>query len=83
MAEHPQFAVGRPGNAREQVDECRRLRPVISQDAEDGLARVGRPDAEARRAHSPGPPPPHADASSDDGIRAYDSTAGRHAFPRI
>jgi hypothetical protein len=64
VAEYPQFPVSRTGDASEQVDERCRLRGMIAQDAEGRLAGDRLSDAEARRAHSPAPPAPHADASS-------------------
>jgi hypothetical protein len=67
MAEYPQFAVGGPRDAGEQVDD-RGARARLGDDSEYWPARRGRADAEARCPDRPAAAAPEPDPGRDDRI---------------
>jgi hypothetical protein len=83
MTEYPQFAIGRPGHARQQIHDHRGVSRVVDLDAQSGLAVRRLADPEASRADGPAAAASHADPGGKHRIRAHDHMAGWQGFPRI
>jgi hypothetical protein len=83
MTKYPQLAIGRPGHARQQIDDRRSVGWVGDLDAERGLAVHRLSDAEASRTDGPAAAAPDADPGGKYWVRAHDHMAGWQGFPRI
>ncbi|MGH3277113.1 MAG: hypothetical protein ACRDNZ_22640 [Streptosporangiaceae bacterium] len=81
LAEHPEFAVGRPGQPAQQVHHGGPGRLPGDGDADRGAARVRDLEAETRRAEHPGPAMPDPDSCGEHGGHPRGAIAGPHVPP--
>jgi hypothetical protein len=83
MPQYPELAVGRPGQAGQQIHDRRGLSRVVDLDAQSGLATRRLDNPETSRADGPAAAAPHADPGGEHWVRTHDHVAGWQVFPRI